>query len=63
MLSAGYNPIAAVVPYGSSVNTATTDLPNTSVTTNAGAPCHTLIHCSAIGGLYGLHRPEKSCSR
>ncbi len=50
MLSAGYNPIAAVVPYGSSVNTATKDLPNTSVTTNAGAPCAYIL--SFPGGRY-----------
>ncbi|CAL8469693.1 g9234 [Coccomyxa elongata] len=42
----GYNPIAAVVPYGSSVNTATTDVPDTSVITNAGT-----VTASALNGV------------
>lgn len=45
MLAAGYNPIAAVVPYGSAVNTAATDLPPSSVSTDSSGQPSELILC------------------
>ncbi|KAK9908214.1 hypothetical protein WJX75_004335 [Coccomyxa subellipsoidea] len=42
----GYNPIAAVVPYGSAVNTAATDLPPSSVSTDSSGT----VTASALNG-------------